>query len=83
MPSRSHTRFASRTALTEQQPFSASEDSHSCIVTPVTSWPCSRSSAAATEESTPPLMATKTRTPLPLASGRHERAGQPARRPQA
>src|SRR2546428_5705525 len=32
--------------------------SYSCIDRPMTSWPCSASSAAATDESTPPDMAT-------------------------
>ena len=54
---------ASSTSLTEQQPRSVA--AHSFIVTPTTSCPASRSSAAATDESTPPDMATITCTALP------------------
>ena len=51
------TRRASSTSDTLQQPVSLSPP-HSRIVTPTTSWPSRRSSAAATDESTPPLIAT-------------------------
>src|SRR5215831_7035552 len=61
MPSCSATRRASSTSATEQQPESDSPP-QSLRVVPTTSWPCSTSSAAATEESTPPDMATMTRT---------------------
>ena len=50
------TRRASSTSDTEQHPVSESPP-HSFMVTPTTSWPCSLSRSAATEESTPPLIA--------------------------
>ena len=53
------TRRASSTSDTLQQPVSLSPP-HSRIVTPTTSWPSPASSAAATDESTPPLIATIT-----------------------
>ena len=53
------TRLASSTSLTEQQPVSLSPP-HKRMVTPTTSWPSRRSSAAATDESTPPDIATST-----------------------
>ena len=56
MPSCWATRRASSTSDTEQQPVSLSPP-HSFIVTPTTSWPARCSSNAATDESTPPLMA--------------------------
>src|ERR1700687_5367607 len=65
MPSREATRRASSTALSEQHPpcladsFMSSRG-HCCRVTPTTSWPCACRSAAATEESTPPDIATAT-----------------------
>ena len=40
--------------------------SHNFIVTPITSWPCSFNNAATTDESTPPLIATKILTVFPL-----------------
>src|SRR5260370_29110544 len=49
---------------------SMSSRGHCCSVTPTTSWPCAWSSAAATDESTPPDMATAILTevfPSPLA----------------
>src|SRR6266852_4489921 len=57
------TRRASSTAEREQQPpwradSSVSRRGHCCRVTPTTSWPCACRSAAATEESTPPDIAT-------------------------
>src|SRR6478736_1230856 len=63
MPSSAATLRASSTADREQQPpcRDASPESsrgHCCSVTPTTSWPCACSSAAATDESTPPDMAT-------------------------
>ena len=61
MPSCWATRRASSTSATLQQPVSLSPP-HSRIVTPTTSWPSRASSAAATDESTPPLMATSTFT---------------------
>src|SRR2546421_1729295 len=65
MPSRSATRRASSTAPSEQQPpcralSSSSPRGHCCRVIPTTSWLCSRRSAAATLESTPPDRATAT-----------------------
>src|SRR5512138_3390835 len=66
------TRRASSTSLTLQQPVSLSPP-HSFIVTPTTSWPCSSSSAPATDESTPPLIANITRIASP---GRHVEASQ-------
>ncbi len=62
MPSCAATRRASSTSETLQHPESDSPP-QSFSVTPVTSCPCSSSSAAATDESTPPLMATSTRRP--------------------
>src|SRR5262245_50832929 len=64
MPSCAATRRASSTSLTLQQPESDSPP-QSLSVTPVTSWPCSSSNAAATDESTPPLIATSTRSAVP------------------
>src|SRR5437588_5372586 len=69
MPSRVATRRASDTAESEQQPpcFSSSASSsrgHCWSVTPTTSWPAACSRAAATEESTPPDMATAILMPL-------------------
>src|SRR5947207_7764132 len=63
MPSSAATLRASSTADREQQPpcrEASSELSrgHCCSVTPTTSWPCACSSAAATDESTPPDIAT-------------------------
>src|ERR1700686_1892781 len=62
MPSSEATRRASSTALSEQHPpcladSSMSSRGHCCSVIPTTSCPCACSSAAATEESTPPDMA--------------------------
>src|SRR5436309_2498005 len=74
MPSWAATRRASSTSATLQQPESDSPP-HSLSVTPVTSWPAARSRAAATDESTPPLMATSTRTSAPGGDGA---AGGPA-----
>ena len=42
--------------------------SQSFIVTPITSCPCDFKSPATTEESTPPLIATKTLMTVPLLS---------------
>src|SRR5215210_3766237 len=65
MPSWPATRRASSAASSEQQLFlnslTESATSWSRIHTPTTSWPCSWSIAAATEESTPPDIATSTR----------------------
>src|SRR6185369_8332290 len=73
MPSLAATRPASMTSSMVQQgreepaaPAASLPLSQSCMVAPVTSYPCSRSRAAATEESTPPLMATSTR-PRPVS----------------
>ena len=60
IPSCWATRRASSTSATEQQPESDGPP-HSLSVAPTTSWPCSTRSAAATEESTPPDIATSTR----------------------
>src|SRR3954470_5018700 len=70
MPSCAATRRASSTSETLQHPESDSPP-QSLSVTPVTSCPCSRSSAAATDESTPPLMATSSRegTSDPMSGG--------------
>src|SRR5437868_12052166 len=76
MPSRVATRRASSTASREQHPWCLSKSraaisfGHNCSVTPKTSWPSSRIIAAATDESTPPLMATATFTPAPTAGRR-------------
>src|SRR4051795_9453344 len=64
MSSCAATRRASSTSPTLQQPESDSPP-QSLSVTPTTSWPASRSSAAATDESTPPLIATNTFTARP------------------
>src|SRR4051794_34699217 len=61
MPNCWATRRASSTSDTLQHPVSLSPP-HSRMVTPTTSCPCSTRSAAATEESTPPLIATITFT---------------------
>src|ERR1700677_2072211 len=55
------TRRASSTSATEQHPESDAPP-QSLSVAPVTSWPASIKRAAATEESTPPLIATRTFT---------------------
>src|ERR1700733_1130206 len=60
MPSCWATRRASSTSATEQDPESEAPP-HSLSVAPGTSWPCSTRRAAATEESTPPDIATRTR----------------------
>src|SRR6185369_209909 len=68
MPSLAATRPASMTSSRVQQgraePVASAASlplSQSCMVAPITSKPCSSSRAAATEESTPPLMAISTR----------------------
>ena len=53
------TRRASSTSAIEQHPVSLSPP-QSRIVMPTTSWPASINSAAATDESTPPLNAIRT-----------------------
>ena len=53
------TRRASSTSAIEQQPVSLAPP-HSRIVSPTTSWPACSSSSAATDESTPPLIAQST-----------------------
>ena len=58
MPSCCATRRASSTSATQQQPVSLSPP-HSRIVTPTTSWPCVEQQRGATDESTPPLIATQ------------------------
>src|SRR4249920_1817725 len=79
MPSCAATRRASSTSATLQQPESDSPP-HSLRVTPVTSCPCSSRRAAATEESTPPLIATRTREPItPPPWGARCSPGYPAR----
>src|SRR5271156_60799 len=59
MPSTWATRRASSTSATEQHPESEAPP-QSLSVAPTTSWPTSIKSPAATEESTPPLIATRT-----------------------
>src|ERR1051325_5471691 len=75
MPIWPATRRASSAASSEQQLFLNSEavSATSCrrIQTPTTSWPCCARSAAATDESTPPDMATRTRLTTPSAPSRH------------
>src|SRR5262245_32848519 len=65
MPSRPATALAScRSSSAQQRPKEGpapSVWSWSCMEIPTSSWPCSWSSAAATEESTPPDMATAMR----------------------
>ncbi len=63
------TRRASSTSATEQQPLSEGPP-HSLSVAPTTSWPASARMAAATEESTPPDMATRIRIFTPAAARR-------------
>src|ERR1700682_4149063 len=75
MPSSDATRRASSTALSEQHPpcfadSSMSPRGHCCSVTPTTSWPCACKSAAATDESTPPDIATATFMERKLPSSR-------------
>src|SRR5579859_5969890 len=70
MSSSEATRRASSTAESEQHPpcralSSWSSRGHCCSVMPTTSWPCAWSSAAATEESTPPDIATAILTCVP------------------
>src|SRR6185369_3008377 len=74
MPSLAATRPASMTSSRVQQgraePVASAASlplSQSCMVAPITSKPCSSSRAAATEESTPPLMAISTR-PGPVSA---------------
>src|SRR6185436_3948453 len=73
MPSVAATRRASSTASVPQHEPKRAEASvascqgHTRIVTPTTSWPASLRSAAATEESTPPLIPTTMRS-LGMAS---------------
>src|SRR5512135_3136148 len=43
----------------DRSPLALSDTSYSCMDRPMTSCPCSTSSAAATDESTPPLIATR------------------------
>ena len=68
MPSAPATRRASSTASVPQHEPNRAEASvaschgHTRIVTPTTSWPASVRSAAATEESTPPLIPTTMRS---------------------
>src|SRR6185503_5377281 len=64
------TRRASFTESREQQGRSGRSPSwqKSFIVAPTTSYPCSTSIAAATDESTPPDIATSTRSFVPLIS---------------
>src|SRR5260370_7294899 len=81
MSSSEATRRASSTALSEQQPpcfadSSVSPRGHCCSVTPTTSWPWACRSAAATDESTPPDIATATLTCATLRCG-----GRRSRRP--
>src|SRR6266542_5189429 len=70
MPSRRATWRASSTVSGEQQlpnravRSSGSRHGHTRSVMPTTSWPCSTSRAAATEESTPPLIPTTTRSAM-------------------
>src|ERR1700722_14874213 len=63
MPSCWATRRASSPPATAQHP-QPEGPPHSLSVAPTTSWPASTKSAAATDESTPPDMATSTRMAL-------------------
>src|SRR5687767_15519578 len=77
MPSWAATRRASSTSATLQHPESDSPP-HSLRVTPVTSWPEATSRAAATDESTPPLMATSTLMgSAPLRDSARQQAARP------
>src|SRR5262249_12917905 len=90
MPSRPATARAScRSSSAQQRPKDGpvpSVWSWSCMDTPTTSWPCSASRAAASEESTPPDIATTTRMEpvygrkrlAPRGGGRLEQAPGPA-----
>ena len=70
MPRRAATAFASwKSSSAQQRPKEGPSPpvwSCSCIDTPTTSWPSSLSRAAATEESTPPDIATTIRTISPV-----------------
>src|SRR5262245_8931785 len=83
MPTRSATRRASSTAsLPQQEPKRETGSSpwlrpHTRMVTPTASYPASTSSAAATEESTPPLMPTTMRCRLTRSVSRADQHGEP------
>src|SRR6267142_6436089 len=83
MPRRSATRRASSTAsLPQHEPkrdtgASPSLRPHTRMVTPTASYPASTSSAAATEESTPPLMPTTIRWALTGSVSRTDQHGEP------
>src|SRR6266404_8828205 len=85
MPRRRATARASATVSGEQQlpnfrvDSSGSRHGHTRSVTPITSTPCSTRSAAATDESTPPLMPTTMRSFMRsiLARRRRDQLGQP------
>src|SRR5688500_11776918 len=85
MPSvRATRRASSEASVPQQEPKraapSASGRVHTFMVTPTTSKPCSTSSAAATDESTPPDMPTtmrsRSRTPLMASVSLGEQGGQ-------
>src|SRR6266568_6570214 len=80
MARRAATRRASSTAESEQHPpwraaSSESSRGHCCSVTPTTSCPCAWSSAAATDESTPPDIATATLMSFPSPLGGEGQGG--------
>src|SRR5258707_7585298 len=70
MPGAGATPRASATACGPQH-LSSARETQSCgqtfMVTPITSWPCSLRSQAATDESTPPLMPSRTRVWVEVA----------------
>src|SRR5690348_283398 len=83
MPRRSATRRASSTAsLPQHEPkretgSGPSRRPHTRIVTPTAAYPASTTSAAATEESTPPLIPTTMRSRLITSVSRADQHGQP------
>src|SRR3989442_2750935 len=83
MPSRSAMgRASSRAGLPQHEPkretgSGPSLRPHTRMVTPTAAYPASTSSAAATEESTPPLMPTTMRSALTSSVSRTEQHGEP------
>src|SRR4029077_21248721 len=82
MPRRRATARASSTVSGEQQlpnlrvASSGSRHGHTRSVTPITSKPCSTRSAAATEESTPPLRPTTIRSVIRSSTSRRDELGE-------
>jgi hypothetical protein len=80
IPIRCASARATVTACGEQQLFvpSVAASAHSSSVTPITSWPASSASCAATALSTPPLIATSVRRALGSSRGAPSRAAAPS-----